>query len=192
MRCLDAAVAAHVDTIWIARDLGYRGGRRTGVPLTDEVHLGQAAALMGGIALDRATRGPVVAERTAAIVWSVLTRIAEPTVFWNIFPLHPHEADHPFSNRCHTRAEREATWPFLTALIAMIKPRRIVAISRDAGMALNGLDITVELVRHPSYGGQAEFISGVTHIYGLAADDDNRQTLELPFSGTQIARRAFA
>ena len=190
MRCLDAALTAHVDTIWIARDLGYRGGRRTGVPLTDEVHLGQAAALMGGITLDRATRGPVVAERTAAIVWSVLTRIGEPAVLWNIFPLHPHEADDPFSNRCHTRAEREATWPLLTALIAMIKPRRIVAMGRVAGVALNGLDITVEIVRHPSYGGQAEFIAGVNHIYGLVADD--RQTLELPFSGAQTARGAAA
>ena len=192
MRCLDAALTAHVDTIWIARDLGYRGGRRTGVPLTDEVHLGQAAALMGGIALDRATKGPVVAERTAAIVWSVLTRIGEPAVLWNIFPLHPHEADDPFSNRCHTRVEREATWPLLTALIAMIKPRRIVAIGRDAGMALNGLDIAVEIIRHPSYGGQAEFISGVNHIYGLAADDDDGQTLELPFSGPQAARGTAA
>ena len=36
---LEAALDARVDTIWIARDLGYRGGRRTGVPLTDEVHL---------------------------------------------------------------------------------------------------------------------------------------------------------
>ena len=185
-------MAAHVDTIWIARDLGYRGGRRTGVPLTDEVHLGQAAELMGGIALHRATRGPVVAERTAAIVWSMLTQIGEPAVLWNIFPLHPHEADDPFSNRCHTRAEREATWPLLMALIAMIKPRRIVAIGRDAGMALSGLDITVEVVRHPSYGGQAEFISGVNHIYGLTADDDERQTLELPFLGTRAARGAAA
>lgn len=192
VRCLDAAIAAHVDTIWIARDLGYRGGRRTGVPLTDEVHLGQAAALMGGIVLDRATKGPAVAERTAAIVWRVLTRIGEPTVLWNIFPLHPHEAGDPFSNRCHTRAEREATWPLLIALIAMIKPRRIVAIGRDAGLALNGFDITVEIVRHPSFGGQAEFISGVNRIYGLTADDDDRQTLELPFSGTQAARRAVA
>jgi predicted 2-oxoglutarate/Fe(II)-dependent dioxygenase YbiX len=41
-RCLEAALDARVDTIWIARDLGYRGGRRTGVPLTDEVHLGPA------------------------------------------------------------------------------------------------------------------------------------------------------
>jgi uracil-DNA glycosylase len=192
VRCLDAALTAHVDTIWIARDLGYRGGRRTGVPLTDEVHLDQAAALMGGIVLDRATKGPVVAERTAAIVWSVLTRIGEPAVLWNIFPLHPHEADDPFSNRCHTRVEREATWPLLTALIAMIKPRRIVAIGRDAGMALNGLDIAVEIIRHPSYGGQAEFISGVNHIYGLAARDDEPQTLELPFYDLQAARGTVA
>lgn len=187
VRCLDAALAARVDTIWIARDLGYRGGRRTGVPLTDEVHLGRAAALMGGIALNRATRGPVVAERTAAIVWSVLTRIGAPAVLWNIFPLHPHEADDPFSNRCHTRAEREATWPLFTALIAMIKPRRIVAIGRDAGIALNGLDIAVDVVRHPSYGGQTEFISGVNRIYRLAVEDDVPQTLELPLSSSQAA-----
>jgi hypothetical protein len=29
---------------------------------------------------------------------------------------------------------------------------------------LYGHDITLEVVRHPSYGGQAEFISGVNHI----------------------------
>ena len=76
VRYLEAALAARVDTIWIARDLGYRGGRRTGVPLTDEVHLGQAGVMLGGITLDRATRGPTVAERTAAIVWSVWRKSA--------------------------------------------------------------------------------------------------------------------
>ena len=30
-RCLEAALDANVDTIWIARDLGYRGGRQTGI-----------------------------------------------------------------------------------------------------------------------------------------------------------------
>jgi hypothetical protein len=187
VRCLEAALSARVDTIWIARDLGYRGGRRTGVPLTDEIHLGQAGALMGGIALDRATRGPIVAERTAAIVWSVLSRIGEPAVLWNIFPLHPHEPEDPFSNRCHTRAERDATWPLLTALIAMIKPRRIVAIGQDAGKALSGLDISVEVVRHPSYGGQAEFIAGVNQIYGVVSDRHHHETLELPLSAGQAA-----
>ena len=39
---LEAALDERVETMWIARDLGYRGGRRTGVPLTDEVHLNLA------------------------------------------------------------------------------------------------------------------------------------------------------
>jgi hypothetical protein len=182
VRCLESAVESRVDTIWIARDLGYRGGRRTGVPLTDEIHLQQAGSLFGGVTLDRATRGPVVAERTAAIVWKLLARIGEPAVLWNIFPLHPHEAADPFTNRCHTRAEREVTRPLLEALIAMIRPRRIIAIGRDAGAALAEIDIQVSTVRHPSYGGQAEFISGVCAIYGLAEDaepDDARQ-ISLP------------
>ena len=33
-RVLSAALDVQVETIWVARDLGYRGGRRTGVPLT--------------------------------------------------------------------------------------------------------------------------------------------------------------
>jgi uracil-DNA glycosylase len=187
VRCLEAALAARVDTIWIARDLGYRGGRRTGVPLTDEIHLSQAGALLGGIALDRATRGPIVAERTAAIVWRVLSRLGEPAVLWNIFPLHPHEADDPFSNRCHTRVERDATWPLLTALIAMIQPRRIVAIGRDAGVALAGIDIPVQMVRHPSYGGQAEFSAGIHEIYGVVENRAPEKTLELPLVGGHAA-----
>jgi hypothetical protein len=191
-RCLEAALSEHVDTIWIARDLGYRGGRRTGVPLTDEVHLGKAGVLMGGITLDRATRGPMVAERTAAIVWNVLARIGEPVVLWNIFPLHPHEHDDPFSNRCHTRAEREAAWPLLTALITMVKPRRIIAIGRDAGLALVGLEIPVEVVRHPSYGGQSEFVAGVHQIYGVLPASNRNETLQLPLSASEAVGSALA
>lgn len=192
VRCLEAALTNHVDTIWIARDLGYRGGRRTGVPLTDEIHLGHAAALLGGITLDRATRGPMVAERTAAIIWHVLSRVRQPVVLWNVFPLHPHEAGDPLSNRCHTRAERDATWPLLTALIAMIQPRRIIAIGRDAAAALAEVGIPVQVVRHPSYGGQAEFIAGVHSIYGIPVPEPaHEETPELPLldghAGGEIA-----
>ena len=36
---LDVATSNEVDAIWIGRDLGYRGGRRTGLALTDDVHI---------------------------------------------------------------------------------------------------------------------------------------------------------
>lgn len=190
VRCLEAALDSRVDTIWIARDLGYRGGRRTGVPLTDEIHLAQAGTLLGGIELERATHGPVVAERTAAMVWRVLSRIRQPVVLWNIFPLHPHEADDSLSNRCHTRGEREATLPWLTALIGMIRPRRIVAIGRDAGLALSNIEIPVHIIRHPSYGGQTDFIAGVHAIYDVAERAEDSSLL--PLAGVRAAIGAAA
>jgi hypothetical protein len=181
-RCLEAALDARVDTLWIARDLGYRGGRRTGLPLTDEVHLDSAGTLMGGVEFHRATRGPAVAERTAAVIWRVLARIGDPAVLWNVFPLHPHESGDPFSNRCHTRAERETTWGLMQALISMVAPKRIVAIGRDAGLALSGIDVPLSIVRHPSYGGQSEFISSVYSLYGVAHTARERPTTaNLPF-----------
>lgn len=153
--------------MWVARDLGYRGGRRTGVPLTDDVHLPLVGQLLGGIELQRATKGPIMAERTAAVIWKVLRQINQPVLLWNVFPYHPHEADDPFSNRAHTAAEREVTFPLLKALIGMFQPRRLVAIGRDAQHALDWMDIQVTTVRHPSYGGQNEFIGGVFRLYGV-------------------------
>ena len=188
VRCLEAALDTRVDTIWIARDLGYRGGRRTGVSVTDEVHLASAATLLGSIELDRATRGPIVAERTAAVVWRVLARVGSPAMLWNVFPFHPHAVEDSLSNRCHSRAERDAAWPFLTALIDMIAPRRIVAIGRDAGLALTELKIPVVMVRHPSYGGQAEFIAGVHAAYGIK----DEAALELPLFIAQAASGSTA
>lgn len=142
------------------------------------MHLTSAGSLLGGIDLQRATHGPVVAEHTVAVVWRVLARVGAPVVLWNVFPLHPHEADDPLSNRCHTRAEREATWSFLTVLIDMIAPSRIVAIGRDAALALRGIDVPVMTVRHPSMG-KTEFIAGVRAIYGL---DDDDVVPELPLA----------
>ncbi len=164
---LKAALSKKVRTIWIARDLGYRGGRRTGVPLTDEPHLACMGRLLGGIKLRRATRGPVMAERTASTIWKVLDRIQQPVVLWNVFPLHPHEPNDDFSNRSHTRAERGATLHLLEALIQMFQAERLIAIGRDAHVALKELDTPVSAVRHPSYGGQKEFLDGLFDLYGV-------------------------
>lgn len=165
---LDAAISHGVDSLWIARDLGYRG-RRTGLALTDEVHLGAHASLFGTPPLTRATRGPAVAERTATIIWQVLKHLDQPIFLWNVFPLHPHERGDPMSNRCHTRSERQACRPLLMRLLDMLQPKTIVAIGRDAQIALADLGVDANKVRHPSYGGQAEFIAGTCDLYGLPA-----------------------
>lgn len=168
---LEAAIDRGVDSIWVARDLGYRGGRRTGLALTDEVHLTAHADLLGTAPLPRSTTGPIVAERTATVIWQMLMTIRQPVFLWNVFPLHPHVAGSPLSNRCHTRSERLACRHVMVGLIHLLSPQRILAIGRDAQLALEDLGVAAEKVRHPSYGGQAEFIAGVSAHYGLAPSE---------------------
>lgn len=176
---LEAALRTGVETIWVARDLGYRGGRRTGLALTDEAHLDDHARLLGTAALRRSTRGPVTAERTATVIWRMLMEIRQPVFLWNVFPLHPHESGSPMSNRCHTRAERQASRHVMVALLDLLAPVTVLAIGRDAEMALADLGVLAKPVRHPSYGGQPEFIDGITRHYGLEPAPINEETLPL-------------
>ena len=157
-----------LDALWIGRDLGYRGGRRTGLALTDDVNVARHARRWN-IAVERPTVGRPVEERTAAVIWSMLDRIDAPVFLWNVFPLHPHEQDNPFSNRPHNAAERRAGEAVLKALITLLRPRRIVAIGNDAAAAARKVAgaLPFTQIRHPSYGGQQDFIRQLTALYAL-------------------------
>ena len=166
---LEAAAECEIDSIWIGRDLGYRGGRRTGLALTDDVHL-HAHAQRWGISVERPTKGEEVAERTAAVIWSILSHIKVPVFLWNVFPLHPHEPDDPFSNRTHNSHERRAGEELLRQLILLLNPRRLIAIGNDAELSAHRLanDHEVTKVRHPSYGGQTQFLRQVRDLYDVS------------------------
>ena len=178
-RLIEASYSSNVDTIWVARDLGYRGGRRTGVPLTDEVHLDSVERLFGTDPIERATQGEIVAERTAAVIWKLLAAIERPVMLWNVFPFHPHEDEKPMTNRCHTAKERELTLPFLWYLIELLKPKQLIAIGRDAQAALQDSPIPVINVRHPSYGGQHEFNETLMRFYDVdLVQPEKQKTME--------------
>ncbi|WP_187808258.1 uracil-DNA glycosylase [Aquipseudomonas alcaligenes] len=165
---LAASADIGVDTIWMGRDLGYRGGRRTGLALTDEYHLPEMAKVYPGCASRQATRGPAIAERTAAEIWGVLKAIDAPPLLWNVFPFHPHEAQNPFTNRRFTARELDAVRDLNKALIKWLKVRRIVAIGQDAAAYAAAFGVEVVCVRHPSYGGVKDFRAGMSKIYGIS------------------------
>ena len=165
---LKAATEREIDSLWIGRDLGYRGGRRTGLALTDDVHV-QAHAERWELSVDRPTKGEEVTERTAAVIWRILTQVKEPVFLWNVFPLHPHESGNPFSNRTHNPHERRAGEEMLSQLIALLRPCRLIAIGNDATRTARRLydQRKVIQVRHPSHGGQRQFSVQMRELYNL-------------------------
>jgi hypothetical protein len=153
------------DTIWMGRDLGYRGGRRTGLALTDEHHLSQMQSVYPGAVPDKATKGPVVLERTAAEIWSILSQVERPPLLWNVFPFHPYEAGAELTNRRFLARELAMVSELNKQLIHWLGIKRIICIGQDATAYAASFGIEVDSVRHPSYGGVRDFRDGMRRIY---------------------------
>jgi hypothetical protein len=162
---LSSALAKGVDSIWVGRELGHRGGRRTGIPLTDERTMPSTACVSRMGVLRKVTNGPAMGEATATAVWRALAKLQQGILLWNIFPLHSYDEGNELSNRAHRRVEAQACEHILGHLILAAQPRLIVALGAEAETALNRSGHSCVRVRHPSHGGQRKFLADVGNIY---------------------------
>jgi len=170
---LSALLIQGVDTIWMGRDLGYRGGRRTGIALTDEYHLLDLERVLPNTIFLRATIGDAVAERTAAEIWRALRLISKQPFLWNVFPFHPHESANQLTNRRFTKSELAVVEEINVRLIHGLGIKRIVSIGQDATFYAKRFGVEVESVRHPSYGGVVDFRKGIAKLYCLPENLEN-------------------
>jgi hypothetical protein len=164
---LDACSKAEDVDIWIGRDLGWRGGRRTGVPFVDEHTLVAYGNSIEVSSLVKATIDLPLRERTATEVHFARSRVGKKIFFWNVFPFHPHEPGNARSNRMHTREERAIGAEILLVVLELIPFQKVVTIGNDATAAAKEIGIECWPARHPSYGGQKDFHSEIDNHYGI-------------------------
>jgi uracil-DNA glycosylase len=166
---LNAILRHEVRSVWLGRDLGYRGGRRTGIALTDEFHLDALQDTFGVFGVVKATVDEEpVKERTATEVWKILKVVGQPILLWNVFPFHPFDADDPHSNRRHTTEEFNSCREILTTVFEWLKPTTVIALGADAETAVLSIGHKCHRVRHPSYGGQADFSRQICDVYQIS------------------------
>jgi len=165
-RYLDVALTCGVESVWIGRDCGYRGGRRTGVALTDEIHLETLERHFSFGGMTKATVGAPMKERTATEVWKIIREVNAKVFLWNVFPFHPYENGNPMSNRRHSMREFNDCKDLLFCLLKRLQPKKIIALGADAHKAVTRLGFDVSPVRHPSYGGHIEFAETMRKLYG--------------------------
>lgn len=147
--------------MWIGLELGRLGGRRTGLPFTDDMSLPLVSGYWGMGTIQRATHGPAVKEQSAGFVWQAIAAAQARVFLWNVFPFQCHRPD-AITNRGHTTTEAETGARFLDWIIEMAKPKRLVALGRDCETALRRQGRTARYVRHPGRGGGPAFLKAMT------------------------------
>ncbi len=157
------------DLILIGEAPGYNGARRTGVPFTSEQILLNGVDPPGQFGAARGFRlatndGRISREQTATIVYRELAALNRFAVGWNAFPLHPHQAGKPQSNRTPRQSELALGLPLLARTCALFAGCPVVAMGRIASQALAQLGIAHYAVRHPARGGARQFAEGLRHI----------------------------
>lgn len=162
------------DSIWLGRDLSYNGGRRTGIAFTDEFNLDNASNLWKTKVIKATSTDRVrVQEKSATLIWKKLMQFNHEgklgrVFLWNVFPMHPYNKDKPFSNRSHTKKEREFGTKIFDMLLDYISPGRVVCVGNDAYDFAKNFTNKVESivkVRHPAYGGEKILASQLDELY---------------------------
>ncbi len=142
---------------------GHKGCAITGIPFTSQKVLDVSShPFIAGLRSSIVVSGKM-SEATATIVWDYLESCDAVPAMWNVFPFHPHEAGNQRSNRPPTKPEVDTGKPFLQLALDILCPDTIVAVGGIAAKTLVRLFPAMKFVkvRHPSFGGKAEFISGL-------------------------------
>ncbi len=159
LRAYLAAYGRAPELFLLAEAPGPWGCRFSGVPITAEAQLLDSTFPLAGKRSSLAAEPHT--EYSAAIFWRLLASSFPHFLVWNAVPLHPHRPGEPLTIRTPRTSEIREFESLVGTLVAILEPRRTVAVGRKAEQTLARLDVPCTYVRHPSQGGAKRFAEGV-------------------------------
>ncbi len=149
------AERALADVVAVGEAAGYQGMRWSGIAFTSERDLAR-----WGDPYRPTCRTRRWSEPSGTIVHRLLEALGAErrVILWNALPTHPHVPGNPLSNRRPRTDEIEAGGVFAWRLIAMARPRVLVAVGR---VAQGVLGEAAAYVRHPANAGSAQFAAAM-------------------------------
>lgn len=153
------------ETILIGEAPGYKGCSLTGVPFTSEWILLKnpfKLDIFSGNYQKSNSESHYHKEATATILWNYLAKSENIPLLWNAFPFHPHKPGKLDSNRSPTSKELDLGILWINRMLKLFDIQKLVAIGNRAQYSLNKHNFACTKIRHPSYGGKAEFINGMS------------------------------
>jgi uracil-DNA glycosylase len=153
-------------TMLVAEAPGYSGCNITGIPFTTVKILNEKPHPIFNDLEKELFKGKVFSDISGAIIWEYLSDKEKIPLFWNSFPFHPYKKYKKLSNRKPTKFEISEGISYIDDLIAIFKPKHILALGRYGQESLQNIypNRQIEYIRHPSYGGKEEFIKGMEII----------------------------
>ena len=146
---------------------GFKGCRLTGIPFSSgqifsEIEHPFLQQLKPVIQIDQ-----LDSENTASIVWRHLLNHQTVPLFWNSFPFHPHPSRIQKKNRAPNKAEIDEGAEYLKILVGVYKPDIVAGLGRKGTECVERVlpEESITYIRHPSYGGKADFCKGVDQLF---------------------------
>ncbi|MGE5237814.1 MAG: uracil-DNA glycosylase [Chloroflexota bacterium] len=149
--------------VLVGEAAGPWGARFSGIPFTSERQLSEGVLPFKGSA--SSTHVPPYMEKSGSVVWGELLHHFPDFFLWNAVPLHPHLPGMPLTIRRPSAREIRTFSPLLQKVLAILAPRRVVAVGRVAETSLRYIGVPGTYVRHPSQAGAKAFREGIRSLF---------------------------
>lgn len=156
------------------------GGRKTGIPFTDEYYISNEKIFLlqqkdeRGYEILTTGDEKLGKDRVSEIIWTGLEKEIEDILLWNIFPFYPHVRGMYSCRRPITAEEGESGYHFLQLILEEIPSIHVILVAGDQASEVirNHEELKEKYqifhVGHPNLGARDEFIARVKKQWNLS------------------------